>query len=96
MRRASPKYVPREWLLAEAYLAAERGDAAPLAALQRVLANPFDEQVVSGVREKNTTTLYSISIYITYITAPILISTHLRRAARRRGPLLPPRAAGRR
>ena len=25
MRRASPKYVPREWMLAEAYEAAERG-----------------------------------------------------------------------
>ena len=26
MRAASPKYIPREWMLASAYTAAERGD----------------------------------------------------------------------
>ena len=30
MRATSPKYVPREWMLAEAYTAAEQGDHAPL------------------------------------------------------------------
>jgi len=44
MRAANPKFVPREWLLVEAYTAAESGDHAPLKALQRVLARPYDEQ----------------------------------------------------
>ena len=44
MRGANPKFVPREWLLVEAYTAAERGDHAPLLALQQVLGSPYDEQ----------------------------------------------------
>jgi len=44
MRMANPKYVPREWLLHEAYEAAERGDHAPLHRLQQVLLRPYDEQ----------------------------------------------------
>ena len=44
MRAASPKYVPREWMLVEAYEAAERGDYAPLHALHAVLSRPYDEQ----------------------------------------------------
>jgi uncharacterized protein YdiU (UPF0061 family) len=44
MRMANPKYVPREWLLHEAYEAAERGDHAPLHRLQQVLRRPYDEQ----------------------------------------------------
>lgn len=43
MRRANPKYVPREWMLVEAYSAAERGDYAPLHALLHVLTTPYDE-----------------------------------------------------
>jgi uncharacterized protein YdiU (UPF0061 family) len=44
MRAANPKYVPREWLLVEAYTAAEGGDHEPLKALQRVLERPYEEQ----------------------------------------------------
>ena len=44
MRAANPKYVPREWLLVEAYEAAEAGDHAPLLALRRVLREPYAEQ----------------------------------------------------
>lgn len=43
MRAVSPKYVPREWMLAEAYTAAEQGDHAPLEELRRLFAAPFDE-----------------------------------------------------
>ena len=44
MRLASPKYVPREWMLAEAYEAAERGEYAPLRELHELLRRPYDEQ----------------------------------------------------
>ena len=43
MRATSPKYVPREWMLAEAYTAAEQGDHAPLEELRVLFAAPFDE-----------------------------------------------------
>lgn len=35
MRRASPKYVPREWILVQAYKAAEAGDLSILHELVR-------------------------------------------------------------
>jgi len=44
MRGVSPKYVPREWMLVEAYEAAETGDYAPVQLLERVFQRPFDEQ----------------------------------------------------
>ena len=44
MRRENPKYVPREWMLAGAYEAAERGDYAPLFELHELLKRPYDEQ----------------------------------------------------
>ncbi|CAK0880826.1 unnamed protein product, partial [Prorocentrum cordatum] len=44
MRLASPKYVPREGILIEAYSAAERGDSAPLRSLQELFRRPYDEQ----------------------------------------------------
>lgn len=43
MRATSPKYIPREWMLAEAYSAAEQGDHAPLEELRKLFAAPFDE-----------------------------------------------------
>jgi len=43
MRATSPKYVPREWMLAEAYTAAEQGDHAPLEELRALFAAPFEE-----------------------------------------------------
>ena len=43
MRLASPKYVPREWMLVEAYEAAERGDYSVLERLQALFAAPYDE-----------------------------------------------------
>lgn len=44
IRRANPKFVPREWMLAEAYEAAEGGDYTKLRELYAVLRNPYDEQ----------------------------------------------------
>lgn len=44
MRAASPKYVPREWMLAAAYSAAEAGDAGPVLELLEIFRRPFDEQ----------------------------------------------------
>ncbi len=43
MRRANPKYVPREWMLVEAYEAAERKNYGPLQRLQRVFREPYAE-----------------------------------------------------
>ena len=44
MRLASPKYVPREWMLASAYEAAERGDYTLLHELHTLFRRPYDEQ----------------------------------------------------
>ena len=38
------RYVPREWMLAEAYNAAADGDHSVVHSLQRLFARPFDEQ----------------------------------------------------
>jgi uncharacterized protein YdiU (UPF0061 family) len=43
MCRVNPKYVPREWMLVEAYQAAAQGDTAPLERLQALFATPYDE-----------------------------------------------------
>lgn len=39
----NPKYVPREWMLVEAYRAAAQGDTAPLERLQGLFASPYSE-----------------------------------------------------
>ena len=43
MRLTSPKFIPREWVLAEAYTAAERGDYSILHELLEVFSSPYDE-----------------------------------------------------
>ncbi len=43
MRATSPKFVPREWILAKAYTKAEAGDLSVLNELLEVLTSPFDE-----------------------------------------------------
>eukprot|EP00658_Telonema_sp_P-2_P029945 TRINITY_DN22702_c0_g1_i2.p1 TRINITY_DN22702_c0_g1~~TRINITY_DN22702_c0_g1_i2.p1 ORF type:complete len:593 (+),score=141.88 TRINITY_DN22702_c0_g1_i2:69-1781(+) len=43
MKQASPKYVPREWLLVEVYKAAIAGDRAPLEEMMEVMSKPYDE-----------------------------------------------------
>ncbi len=44
MNRVNPRFVPRNWLLHEAIVAAESGDLLPLKRLQRVFQSPYDEQ----------------------------------------------------
>lgn len=44
MRRVSPKYVPREWMLVQAYTAASREDYSVLFELQQLFDSPYDEQ----------------------------------------------------
>ncbi|CAE8610457.1 unnamed protein product [Polarella glacialis] len=44
MKAANPKYIPRNWILFEAYDAAERGDYAPIHGLLAMLSRPYDEQ----------------------------------------------------
>lgn len=44
MRKTSPKYVPREWMLVEAYNAANMGDYSLVHTLHGLFSKPFDEQ----------------------------------------------------
>ena len=44
MRSASPKYVPREWMLVEAYSAAAAGDYSVVHRLQELFRAPYEEQ----------------------------------------------------
>ena len=44
MRLVSPKYIPREWMLAEAYTGAEHDNHTALHALEALLLRPYDEQ----------------------------------------------------
>eukprot|EP00966_Prymnesium_polylepis_P219824 5085174-Prymnesium_polylepis.1 len=50
MRRTSPKFVPREWMLHEAYSAAEEGNHRPLQELHELLKRPYDEQPAAARR----------------------------------------------
>ena len=43
MKQASPKYVPREWMLVTAYKAAETGDYEPMHTLHQLFKTPYDE-----------------------------------------------------
>ena len=44
MRAVSPKYVPREWMLVDAYKHAEKGDYSLLKELEVLFRTPYDEQ----------------------------------------------------
>ncbi len=44
MLTENPKFVPREWMLAEAYGAAERGEHRPLLEMVDLFRTPYDEQ----------------------------------------------------
>lgn len=44
MAAANPKYILRNWMLAEAYEAAERGDSSAVHALHALLRSPYEEQ----------------------------------------------------
>ena len=44
MRASNPRFVPREWLLIEAYTAAENGNYEPFNTLYHVLQRPYEEQ----------------------------------------------------
>ena len=44
MNACNPKYVPREWMLRQAYTRAEAGDYAEVHALHQLLKRPYDEQ----------------------------------------------------
>jgi len=44
IRSVSPKYVPREWMLKDAYTAAQKGDLSVLKELFELFKHPYDEQ----------------------------------------------------
>ena len=45
MNLANPRYILRNWMAAEAYEAAERGDFGPVREVHKLLCNPYEEQV---------------------------------------------------
>lgn len=47
MNLANPKYILRNWMAAEAYEAAERGDFGPVREVHKLLCNPYEEQAGS-------------------------------------------------
>ncbi|CAJ1356813.1 unnamed protein product [Effrenium voratum] len=44
LRKVNPKYVPREWMLAEAYTQASKGDYSLVHELLELFRHPYDEQ----------------------------------------------------
>ena len=50
LKQASPKYVPREWMLVKAYSDAEGGDHAELHRLHELFKRPYDEQPEAEAR----------------------------------------------
>ena len=50
MKQASPKYVPREWMLVTAYKAAETGDYEPMRTLHQLFKAPYDEHPQHAAR----------------------------------------------
>ena len=44
MQKVNPKYVPREWMLVEAYMRANRGDYAMVHELHELFTRPYEEQ----------------------------------------------------
>jgi uncharacterized protein YdiU (UPF0061 family) len=56
MLAANPKYVPREWMLAEAYTAAELGDFTVIHQLQHLFAAPYAEHTAEVAAKYYRTT----------------------------------------
>ena len=53
MRSENPKFVPREWMLVEAYrLAVDRGDMTVLHQLHRLFQDPYGEHLDDGMSVK--------------------------------------------
>mmetsp|Transcript_117135 Transcript_117135/g.229744 ORF Transcript_117135/g.229744 Transcript_117135/m.229744 type:complete len:112 (+) Transcript_117135:2-337(+) len=44
MRKVNPKYIPREWMLVEAYEKAAHGDYTMVHELYQLFLHPYDEQ----------------------------------------------------
>ena len=51
MRENSPKFIPREWMLIEAYEKAEQLDFSGVRALQKLFSSPYEEQTEAANRE---------------------------------------------
>jgi hypothetical protein len=52
MNLANPRYILRNWMAAEAYEAAERGDFGPVREVHKLLCNPYEEQVTCAGLEQ--------------------------------------------
>jgi len=48
MKQVSPKYIPRESMLVEAYTSAEKGDNSAIVALQDLFRRPYEDQPFFG------------------------------------------------
>lgn len=51
MRLTNPKFIPREWMLVDAYTCAARGDEKKLHRLYELLQRPYDEGSPDDIRE---------------------------------------------
>jgi uncharacterized protein YdiU (UPF0061 family) len=78
MKQASPKYVPREWMLVTAYKAAETGDYAPMRILHELFKTPCAPPLPRAAA----------------VCSDVLLSAQLRRTPRARCALLHSRASG--
>ena len=43
MKLVNPKYIPREWMLKEAYTKADKGDYSIIIELYKLFLKPYDE-----------------------------------------------------
>lgn len=63
MRCVSPKYIPREWMLVNAYEKAMKGDYSQVVHLQKVFMNPYSKSVKTKQCDKEFYTKAPIDTY---------------------------------
>lgn len=58
MRLVSPKFIPREWMLVDAYTKADKQDYTVLKELQRLFENPYGLIAVENTTENEISKKY--------------------------------------
>jgi uncharacterized protein YdiU (UPF0061 family) len=52
MKKMSPKFIPKEWMLVSAYTSATSGNSSIIYELQKLFETPYDEHIDDGCTEK--------------------------------------------